>query len=1515
MRGSSIKSQLASPFSRANAPFLTAIPTAFSKTGTNVLSFLIGLIALFLFADPGTVWGQCNPAGNMARFEYTINPTTTLNISGQPFCNTQGNGCCGMQPSYSCLDLVFNLENGPMGEQFGENCQGVVNLMTAQGNFDALFFAVGAPDPAGSNITCGNAINLGNNYTISVTFSGNGMGDIVAELTLLNNMGMPVFNATQTANPGEAVIFTLCKPGNGCVEDEIVFGCCDAAATLALAGPDTYCAGDSTTLKLTGFNGTPPYTVTMRAASATDTSYFDVVIPDDLDGDPSMDMVTLVVKPTDTTTYCAISVEDATGCVQPVMNDTTVNVNPVPEITLTISGPDNATCGDIVEITVESTSGFDDLAALQYSVNWNETELEYLSHTALQIGGGDPNIGIANALSNGELTYSWSAPGSGATLADGTVLLTLSMQVLVGTGNVTADLTGTPLAFEVGNEAFCIGTVIPQNEVDIAIDNIDVTCPDDFLVCTSALPLDLTTLGVSPAGGVFSGNGVTGNFFSADAGSTTTITYTYTDGTCTNTCTFGIAAVATPIIDPINDQTVCVGDNVAQINFSSNVPGTVFAWTRTPEAIGLAPTAGGNAVPAFSAANAGNAPLTSTFTVTASFTMNGLTCVATPINFDLAVNPTPSADPVADQTVCNGAFTTAIGFSGPVDDTEFAWTNNNPTIGLAAAGTGDIPAFAAVNNTNAPVTATITVTPTYTNDGEECSGAPIVFTITVNPTPAVLPVGNQLVCSGDATADITFTGTVPGTVFDWVNSTPAIGLAPNGTGDIAAFIAQNPGNTPLVATITVTPTYTNNGVTCTGTPIVFTITADPRPTVFAGFDQTICENQTALLVATLGGGATSGTWSGGAGTFANPNAPTTTYTPNPAEYGSTVTLTFTTNDPAGPCPAVSDDLNVTINTSPIVNAGKDVMICQNENLDMSQLGASILANGSGVTTGTWSTSGTGTFQPNNLFPPGATTYIPSAADRLSGAVVLTLTSADPAGPCASVADQAILSFLPLDGLTCNDNVQIALGPTGMTEILPDMVLENTNPNGMYLVEVFVNGVNVGNKIDCSHIGKNVVVKVTDLCSGVFCTTTVTVVDNLAPKLTCTDVVLVCAVTNYTPAALAALGIPNVYPDVDENCGQYTLAHSDTWHDLTCADTYIGYARRVWTATDAGGLKGTCVQFVYFEQKGVEDLSLPGDVTLDCNNGPVNTTPAATGAPYLTAYDVNFPIYPNAGFCRLSATFVDNKLPSCEGTYDIIRTWTIYDWCKPTTPTPPSTNPLYHIQVIRVIDKTGPELDCPADLTVGTDPLNCCATVDLPDMIIRDGCSSIRSATARVEVRHPITGDVIAIYDVPGVLVDFPGNNPLDPDTLAVFGFTPCLPQGTHTVTYHVEDNCNNTSNCTFNLTVQDLAPPVPGSTRCATGARSRARSGRSTAAANSSDLHAAGVRELRAELLRALPERRERADVRRHGQLRRADVLRRRLRTAGRIARKTKSSRWCRTLASRSSGRGRSSTGARTTRT
>jgi hypothetical protein len=100
--------------------------------------------------------------------------------------------------------------------------------------------------------------------------------------------------------------------------------------------------------------------------------------------------------------------------------------------------------------------------------------------------------------------------------------------------------------------------------------------------------------------------------------------------------------------------------------------------------------------------------------------------------------------------------------------------------------------------------------------------------------------------------------------------------------------------------------------------------------VNAGIDQTLCSiSPQAQLAGVVGGGASSGTWSGGSGSF-NPGASSlnATYTPTAAEIAAGgVTLTLTTNDPAGPCAAATDQVRINILPGATVNAGVDQTVC------------------------------------------------------------------------------------------------------------------------------------------------------------------------------------------------------------------------------------------------------------------------------------------------------------------------------------------------------------------------------------------------------------------------------------------------------------------------------------------------------------------------------------------------------------------------------------------------------------
>jgi hypothetical protein len=194
-----------------------------------------------------------------------------------------------------------------------------------------------------------------------------------------------------------------------------------------------------------------------------------------------------------------------------------------------------------------------------------------------------------------------------------------------------------------------------------------------------------------------------------------------------------------------------------------------------------------------------------------SVSQNGCPSAQGFTNF-ITVNQTPTVAVPLNQNFCIGQITTPLNFSGTPGGVIFNWTNNNPSIGLAANGTGNIPAFTAISGG----TALITVTPNVNG----CLGASQTFTITVGQAPTINTIPNQLVCDGSTTV-ISFTGSA-GAVFNWTNNNAAIGLPSNGTGNIS-FTALNKSANLIIATITVTPTF---GAGCTGMPITFTITVN-----------------------------------------------------------------------------------------------------------------------------------------------------------------------------------------------------------------------------------------------------------------------------------------------------------------------------------------------------------------------------------------------------------------------------------------------------------------------------------------------------------------------------------------------------------------------------------------------------------------------------------------------------------------------------------------------------------------
>ncbi len=103
-------------------------------------------------------------------------------------------------------------------------------------------------------------------------------------------------------------------------------------------------------------------------------------------------------------------------------------------------------------------------------------------------------------------------------------------------------------------------------------------------------------------------------------------------------------------------------------------------------------------------------------------------------------------------------------------------------------------------------------------------------------------------------------------------------------------------------------------------------------------------------------------------------------------------------------------INIDVRPEAMVEAGSDTEICGLQCVDLTSLGASFTANGSGATSAGWTTSGSGSFVEDSTYA-GARFYCPSEADMLAGGVVLNLAVTD--DPCSrTIEDLVAINIIP-----------------------------------------------------------------------------------------------------------------------------------------------------------------------------------------------------------------------------------------------------------------------------------------------------------------------------------------------------------------------------------------------------------------------------------------------------------------------------------------------------------------------
>lgn len=621
---------------------------------------------------------------------------------------------------------------------------------------------------------------------------------------------------------------------------------------------------------------------------------------------------------------------------------------------------------------------------------------------------------VANATS-----YNWQLP-SGWNITSGSATNTITVVLTAGAQNGDQNITVTA--------SNSCGTSAPSAVLTVAVGSFATAYAGiDQTICFNTANI---TVNGTPGGaanknkGTWSTSG-TGAFGDATKPGPTTYTPSAADKTAGSvTLTFttdnpaGLCVAASdfliltirpvPVVSISGTTTICSGTS-STITFNAT-PNTIVSYT-------ISGAAGTSTINIGSGGTAVLTTILSSSTtyslVSAAYTVAPTCSQALSGSAIVTVNQIATVNAGADQTVCS--LSPAVTLAGSIGGTATSGTWNG---GSGTFNPNNTTLNAVYTPTAAEIAAgTVGLTLTTDDPAGPCPAASDQVVISINPAATVNAGPDQTICTGSA---ITLAGSVVGGASSGTWSGGTGSFTPNANTLNAVY---TPGVAEVAAgSVTLTLTTNDPAGPCSPATDQVLITINPLATANAGPDQTICAGSTFVLAGTVGGGAFSGTWSGGAGTF-NPDNTTLNaiYTPTSAETtAGSLTLTLTSNDPIGPCPAASDQVALIINPNPTANAGPDLVICAGST---ATLAGSI---GGSASSGSWS-GGTGSFSPN----PNTlnAVYTPGAADIAAGSAILTLTTNDPSGVCTAVSDQVSVTINPMATVSAGPNLTICSNTT------------------------------------------------------------------------------------------------------------------------------------------------------------------------------------------------------------------------------------------------------------------------------------------------------------------------------------------------------------------------------------------------------------------------------------------------------------------------------------------------------
>jgi len=513
-------------------------------------------------------------------------------------------------------------------------------------------------------------------------------------------------------------------------------------------------------------------------------------------------------------------------------------------------------------------------------------------------------------------------------------------------------------------------------------------------------------------------------------------------------------------------------------------------------------------------------------------------CPAAHDYFNLTVITNHNANAGNNLIMCSGDF--EINMSQATGSGTILWTTDGD-------GSFDDPAY--INSTYYPGPNDINdggadLTLTTTNLNDPCPLSSSTIYLMIISTPSVNAGGDQTMCSSDGSitlSNASGTGNIRWTTLG------------DGTFDDPTLInaVYHPGNNDILDQATVLSLgITDPTGNCYNFDNMF-LTINTSPVSNAGSDQTICSGAGSITLSDASGSGNFNWISSGDGSFNNSSALHPTFYPGSWDISNgSVSLILQAIDPLSLCPTSGSVMILTINTTPIANAGGHVTICSSET-------SVTLSNANATGTILWTTLGDGTFDDPTVRNP---VYHPGSLDILEQYALLNLVTTDISGNCIST-DEMDLSISPAPSANAGGNLNMCSGAgsitisnaTGTGEFSWTTDGDGTFDNNSLLHPTYYPG-----SLDIINGGFNLFLKATDnagACSIVYSNLNVNIISPPTVSISANGPTTICTGGSVTLDA-----------------GNYS---SYTWSDGSTNETLIATASGTYyvTVTNSNGCIG------------------------------------------------------------------------------------------------------------------------------------------------------------------------------------------------------------------------------------------------------------------------------------------------------------------------------------------------------